>query len=106
MYSPLPSFLYIKPSEIHGYGLFTTTDLLPNTELGISHVYHDWFEDGWIRTPLGGFYNHSPTPNCILMNRVLDEGFRTDIRLLYTITDIKAGQELTCSYTLYLFNPP
>jgi len=105
MYSPLPHFLYIKPSKIHGYGLFTTIDLLPNTELGISHVYHDWFEDGWIRTPLGGFYNHSETPNCELRDSTMDEGFLTGIKLLYTKIDIKAGQELTCIYTLYHFTP-
>ena len=106
MYKPLPEHVEIRPSPIHGHGLFAIKRIPADTNLGISHVYHDWFEDGWIRTPLGGFYNHSYAPNCVLMNRVLDEGFRTDIRLLYTITDIKAGQELTCSYTLYLFNPP
>ena len=106
MYNPLPSFIYLKASEIHGYGLFTKVALLPSTEVGISHIYHDWFEDGWIRTPLGGFYNHSDSPNCELRSAIMDEGFRTDIRMLYTITDIKAGQELTCTYTLHLFNPP
>jgi len=106
MYIPLPSSLVIKPlsfhATIHGYGLFTNIKLLRDVNLGISHVYHDLFEDGWIRTPLGGFYNYSKTPNCELRDSTMDEGFLTGIKLLYTKTDIEVGQELTCSYTLRL----
>ena len=101
MYSPLPQSVDIKISSIHGKGLFATQPIPKGTELGVSHVYHDWFQDGWIRTPLGGFYNHSDTPNCELVNQVLDEGFRTDVQVLVTLTDIETDEELTCTYTLW-----
>ena len=101
MYSPLPDCLSIRTSLIHGHGLFAKKAIPKGTNLGISHVYHDWFPDGWIRTPLGGFYNHSDTPNCELVNKVLDEGFRTDVRVLFTTVDIQPDEELTCTYTLW-----
>jgi SET domain-containing protein len=47
-----------------------------------------------IRTPLGGFYNHSETPNCIKYEK--DNRF-----YLKTISDIEEGEELTVKYTLY-----
>ena len=101
MYNPLPDCLDIRTSLIHGKGLFATKAISKDTDLGISHVYHDWFPDGWIRTPLGGFYNHSDTPNCKLVPQVLDEGFRTDVQLLFTLVDIQPDEELTCTYTLW-----
>jgi len=61
MYKPLPKCITLEPSEIHGLGLFATQDILPNTCLGITH-YFTGFEI--IRTPLGGFGNHSDNPNC------------------------------------------
>jgi len=100
-YKPLPLSVEIRQSQIHGNGLFAYQHISKNTNLGISHIYHDWFTDGWIRTPLGGFYNHSDSPNCVLVNRVLDEGFRTDVQYLYTLTDIEPNEELTCTYTLW-----
>jgi len=101
MYKPLPTCIEIRPSPIDGHGLFSTQRIPKDTNLGISHVYHDWFQDGWIRTPLGGFYNHSDTPICVLVTRVLDEGFRTDVQFLYTLTEIEPDEELTCAYTLW-----
>lgn len=94
MYRPLPSYLTIKPSEIEGLGLFTTDDIDNKHVLGISHVYDVRFPDSFIRTPLGGFFNHSQNPNC--------EIIRDDKYLkLKAIRDIKAGEEITVRYTLY-----
>ena len=103
MYNPLPQQLKIKNSPIHGSGLFARTEILKGTILGISHISHDLFPDGWIRTPLGGFYNHSITPNCELIGGTLESipHYGTSTRLLKTITDIKGGEELTCTYTLW-----
>ena len=101
MYTPLPTYLEIRPSPIHGHGLFAKEKISKGTKLGISHVYHDWFQDGWIRTPLGGFYNHSETPNCELVHKTMDSGFQTGIQLLVTIIDIAPNEELTCTYTLW-----
>lgn len=111
MYSPLPKSVMLDKSNIHGYGLFATKDIPEGTILGISHVHHDLFPNGWIRTPLGGYYNHSETPNCKLVTNQsgamglnnMDEGFLTEIKLLQTIEYIKKGTELTCTYTIWKF---
>ena len=103
MYNPLPQQLKIKNSPIHGSGLFARTEILKGTILGISHISHDLFPDGWIRTPLGGFYNHCITPNCELIVGTLESipHYGTATRLLKTTTDIKEDEELTCTYTLW-----
>ena len=46
-----------------------------------------------LRTPLGGFINHSETPNCEIQGNMT--------RHLYTLEDIEAGTELTVKYTMY-----
>lgn len=98
MYLPLPDFLEIRPSPIHGLGLFTRQKISEETLLGVSHVKHPLFPDGWIRTPLGGFYNHSEQPNCHLTDSIIGD---TPVKQLVTIRDIEEGEELTCYYTLY-----
>ena len=59
MYNPLPDFIEIKQSSIHGMGLFTTHKIQKNFVIGITHIEHKEFQHDHIRTPLGGFYNHS-----------------------------------------------
>jgi len=94
MYRPLPDSLTIKNSPINGLGLFAVEDIKADTALGIARVPDKRFETGFIRTPLGGFINHSEDPNCVIENMV---GFP----YLVTLRDIRAGEELTVSYTLY-----
>lgn len=94
MYRPLPSYLTIKSSEIEGLGLFTSDDIDNKHVLGITHVYDIRFPDSFIRTPLGGFFNHSETPNCELIR----DG---EYLKLKAIRNIKAGEEITARYTLY-----
>ena len=106
MFTPLPPSLELRKSQIHGYGLFAREFIPNDTVLGISHVAHVLFPNGWIRTPMGGFYNHSETPNCILVDQTLDGGFLTGIKILQTIDDIDIGDELTCFYTIWTFPPP
>ena len=100
-YLPLPKGLTIRPSSIHGMGLFWMGPgkLDPETQLGIAHVLHEDFENGYIRTPLGGFYNHSKTPNCELRDGATPNGTLT--KELWTIKEITVQQELTCTYSLY-----
>ena len=62
--------------------------------LGITHVKDARFENNYIRTPLGGFFNHSENPNC----KIVEAG---DFLMLVTIETIQAGYELTARYTLY-----
>ena len=94
MYRPLPPYLTIKSSKINGLGLFAVEPIKKSTNIGISHVADRHFKNGYIRTPLGGFINHSNTPNC----KTFTEGRLISI---ITITDIKEGQELTLKYTMY-----
>ena len=91
MYKPLPDGLIIKKSSIEGQGLFTTKFIEKDVKLGLCHILVD---DEIIRTPLGGFVNHSDTPNCIKEK----EG---DKYYLYTLRKIKAWEEITCKYTFY-----
>ena len=100
MYNPLPPSLTIKQSLIHGLGIFATKNIKKNTRLGISHVYNSNFPQNWIRTPLGGLYNHSDKPNCELVDSYLGEDF-VSTKILFTLKDISAGDEITCIYTLY-----
>ena len=67
MYRPLPDGLTIKNSPIEGLGLFATKDIKKNSFIGITHVRDEQFENKYIRTPIGGFYNHSNDPTVIRM---------------------------------------
>ena len=89
-YRPLPDNLELRPSEIHGYGVFALEDIPAGQMLGLSHIQSPEL----IRTPLGGYINHSMNPNCI---RIL-EGNRW---YLQSIQDIEEGEELTLMYKGY-----
>jgi len=93
-YKPLLPFLTIKPSGIEGLGLFTSAFIKADTELGITHVYDERFSNGYIRTPLGGFFNHSKEPNCMAY-------IDNDFIKLKTIRDINLNEELTAKYWMY-----
>ena len=94
MYQPLPHELEIKVSKFHGSGLFAKEDIDDNTKIGLG-----WLVVGaeLIRTPLGGFINHSDNPNTI-KEKVDDKYY------LYSIRDIKKGEEITLKYTFYSVN--
>jgi SET domain-containing protein len=96
MYKPLPSFIDIKESPIQGKGLFATKNIKANTNIGISHVMLD-NPKIWIRTPVGGFVNHSDKPNCMI---VIDQAF-THLYFLFTTEQIMPGEELTVKYNTY-----
>ena len=91
MYKPLPESLTIKTSKVNGLGLFAKENIAQATNLGMTHIK---MGDNIFRTPLGGFINHSTTPNC----KTFYEGRLISI---ITITDIKIGEELTLRYTMY-----
>ena len=67
MYRPLPKELTIKNSVIEGLGLFATANIKTNTFIGVTHIRDEQFENKYIRTPLGGFYNHSNDPTVMRM---------------------------------------
>ena len=112
MYRPLPSYLTIKSSGIHDLGLFTLENIVLGTNLGMSHIE---IGDkmirtprlGIIRTPLGGFINHSGNANCVKVELRMTNQDKPDLKFNYkkwnlvTLRDIKEGEELTVRYTFY-----
>ena len=52
-----------------------------------------------IRTPLGGFINHSDTPNCVRVKSKPDGNIFS--WTLKTTDEIKPGEELTLKYSMY-----
>jgi len=104
MYKPLPESLTIKTSKVNGLGLFATEGIAQGTNLGMSHVL---IGSGIIRTPMGGFINHSNDANIVKVELNING---TDDPLLkvatkkwnlVTLKDIKEGEELTVKYTFY-----
>lgn len=94
MYKPLPEYLTVKKSDIEGLGLFATDNIDANFTIGITHVKDHRFVNGYIRTPLGAFFNHSETPNCEVI-------YDDDFIYLRTLVELKPGDELTAAYTFY-----
>ena len=90
-YQALPKELHVKDSPVAGQGLFAKEDISAGTHLGMSHLVID---DIIYRMPLGGFINHSDTPNCL---KYYEDGFY----FIQTKTTIKAGDELFLKYSFY-----
>ena len=100
MYKPLPESVTIKKSGIHDLGLFANQKINRATNLGTTHIK---IGDTIFRTPLGGFINHSNTPNCTkAVVRMTAETLLLDKKWnLVTMEDIKKGEEITLRYTFY-----
>tara|TARA_R110000764_G_scaffold230093_1_gene321196 strand:- start:275 stop:571 length:297 start_codon:yes stop_codon:yes gene_type:complete len=96
MYKPLPESLTIKPSNINGLGLFAREGIGQGTRVGTTHIK---VNDEIIRTPLGGFINHSDEANCV-KTEMRDERYTKKWNLI-TLRNIKEGEELTLKYTFY-----
>ena len=92
-YRPLLAGLTIEKSVINGLGLHAQVDWKAGVLLGDTHVWNDRIND-WIRTPLGGFINHSEEPNCV-------KWCEDDKYFVKTIKEIPNGQELFLKYTFY-----
>lgn len=92
-YKPLPECVTIKNSEIHGLGVFATSFIPKGAMIGKSHHRSLFASDGFIRTPLGGFINHNSESNL-----KKDGWFH---KYVVATEDIKEGEELTLSYTMY-----
>lgn len=93
-YKPLPDGLTIRQSKIHGLGLFTLVPIPPEVIIGLSHVERYGFDNHLLRTPLGGFINHSETPNLVLERDEINEEY------FYILSRrrIKKNEELTLNY--------
>ena len=103
-YTPLPESLTIKQSGIDGLGLFAKKDIGQGTNLGMSHVA---IGSGIIRTPMGGFINHSGDANTVKVELKINGSDDPLLKIatkkwnLITLQDIKEGEELTVKYTFY-----
>ena len=102
-YKPLPESVVVRVSPIHGYGLFAIDNIPQGTDLGVSHIFAVGFKNNYVRTPLGGFINHSDTPNCYKVQSH-EESVLTYYNL-HTTKDVEKGEELTVTYTLYNIEP-
>ena len=103
MYRPLPEFVTIKESSIPGYGLFATERIPSGKWIGVIYVKAPhWMpsdlphniQGGYVRTPLGGFGNHSDDPSCIKFESY-------DMWWISAGRQIEEDEELTWKYTLY-----
>jgi hypothetical protein len=99
-YSPLPTCCEVKPClRTGGSGLFAKENIPGGSKLGVTHVsvtnqgQMDLVGAGVVRTPLGGFLNHSDTPNAVVMP------VGNIARILWSVRPIPAGQEITSYYT-------
>ena len=99
MYKPLPDSLTIKTSKVDGLGLFAKEGIGQGTNFGMSHLK---IGEKIIRTPLGGFINHSGDANCVKVElQMMNEKFDYKKWNLVTLQNIKEGEELTVRYTFY-----
>tara|TARA_B110000858_G_C17626588_1_gene391517 strand:+ start:251 stop:580 length:330 start_codon:yes stop_codon:yes gene_type:complete len=91
-YRPLPVGLTIMRSKIEGLGLVAEVEIKAGKDLGETHVFAvSQSRREWVRTPLGGFINHSENPNCYISTT-------TEKRCLHTIRPINIGEEITVYY--------
>jgi len=104
MYRPLPESLTIKTSNVDGLGLFAKEGIAQGANLGMSHVA---IGSGIIRTPMGGFINHSNDANTVKVELKINGEDDPLLKVatkkwnLVALRDIKEGEELTVRYTFY-----
>ena len=102
MYKPLPESLTIQQSGINGLGLFAKEGIAQGTNLGMTHIK---LNENMVRTPLGGFINHSDDANVVKVELLMtyENGTKVNYKKwnLVTLRDIKKGEELTTRYTFY-----
>lgn len=84
----------IKPSEIHGLGVFAKRALPNSFIIGETHVLVD---SDLIRTPIGGFINCSNTPNAELFQ--YPKLKRSNYYGVKLITNVEEGGEITINYS-------
>ena len=101
MYRPLPDHLTIKASKVNGLGLFAKEGIAQGANIGISHIEieNNKKKTEILRTPLGGYINHSNEANTVKVE-LNDDRYRK-IWTLVALRNIKPEEELTVRYTFY-----
>ena len=87
MYRPLPDSITIGESKIEGLGLIAKEEIKSNILIGKIHIPNEKEPNGYFRTPLGAFGNHSIKPNCSKL--LMDDGSWW----IMSNQDIKIGDE-------------
>lgn len=90
--TPIYKKVDIRPSKIHGNGLFTKETIKKNEPIGICHVKN---KDGQlIPSTILGMYNHNKkTPNVYEINK-------GDHVVMMPLRNISPGEELTADYDM------
>ena len=98
-YKPLSDNLQVSYSSIEGMGIFAVKNIKRGANLGMTHLK---LGKRTIRTPLGGFLNHSETPNCEKVKlRFTEDNCNYTFWNLITLKEIKLKEELTIKYEWY-----
>ena len=81
----------LKTSDIHGKGLFAKEDIPKSTKIHATHIQVEGY--GWINIRPNNLHNHSKmNENCIVKTE-------DNFRILFSLRDIKKGEELLTDYT-------
>ncbi len=96
-YKPLHDSLTIKKSQISGLGVFACKAIPKDIDLGITHIANTiighHFPQNVIRTPLGGFLNHSEEPNSFI-----EKSTDGNVWRLVTLQVIPSDTEILIKY--------
>lgn len=106
----------VRPSEIHGMGVFTDSDIqtgehvhtsvallipdniLPNTPLEQYAVPSDWCHQSLIALGEVSFLNDGGERANVIITNEFDEELEHTLVKIHAIKDIKAGDELVINY--------
>ena len=90
-YKPLPEEVTVGESDI------ATQSIEEAFDLGSTHIKVPMIA-GYIRTPLGGFINHSEEPNCYLALSQDWDDYK--VYNLVTLHKIEEGEEIVLDYDM------
>ena len=99
-YRPLPPCLEVRKSSSDGHGLYAIENIPAGSHLGITEL--DLTEQqkklvqlDCLRTPLGGFVNHSENPNAVI---VREPAFFGPLSVMWSVKPIKIKEQVTVFY--------
>tara|TARA_Y100001963_G_scaffold142253_1_gene211523 strand:- start:164 stop:547 length:384 start_codon:yes stop_codon:yes gene_type:complete len=87
--------LFIKPSDIHGKGIFAGEYIPEGTQIGITAIRNGG--DNWVLPTLGRWHNHSEEPTCYSVISAPIEGEKYT-RTMIAGRNILPGEEITVDY--------